>query len=168
MEYFSKSFHKGFRRLFFPSGYIVSFPVRKRNLKSFLSDPEDQFPISDKYVSDYNVTLKKKKKKPLYILSGFSQDKQYIFMAILNNMLDSRSIHIGGAEGIFLSPGYYRDLRELFVAPWTVVHEAPLAMEFSRKDYWSGLPFPPGDLPNPGTQFLSLNVSCIGEKVLYH
>ena len=101
-------------------------------------------------------------------MSGFSQDKQYIFMAILNNMLDSRSIHIGGAEGIFLSPGYYRDLRELFVAPWTVVHEAPLAMEFSRKDYWSGLPFPPGDLPNPGTQFLSLNVSCIGEKVLYH
>ena len=69
MEYFSKSFHKGFRRLFFPSGYIVSFPVRKRNLKRFLSDPEDQFPISDKYVSDYNVTLKKK--KPFIYLVGF-------------------------------------------------------------------------------------------------
>ena len=34
--------------------------------------------------------------------------------------------------------------------PWTVVHQAPLSMEFSRQDYWSGLPFPsPGDLLNP-------------------
>ena len=34
--------------------------------------------------------------------------------------------------------------------PWTVVHQAPLSMEFSRKGYWSGLPFPSsGDLPNP-------------------
>ena len=27
--------------------------------------------------------------------------------------------------------------------------QAPLSMEFSRQEYWSGLPFPPGDLPNP-------------------
>ena len=27
-------------------------------------------------------------------------------------------------------------------APWTVAHQAPLSMEFSRKEYWSGLPFP--------------------------
>ena len=34
---------------------------------------------------------------------------------------------------------------------WTVAHEAPLSMGFSRQEYWSGLPFPsPGDLPNPG------------------
>ena len=26
--------------------------------------------------------------------------------------------------------------------PWTVAHQAPLSMEFSRQDYWSGLPFP--------------------------
>ena len=26
---------------------------------------------------------------------------------------------------------------------WTVVHQAPLSMEFSRQEYWSGLPFPP-------------------------
>ena len=37
-----------------------------------------------------------------------------------------------------------------FVTPWTVAHQAPLPMEFSRQEYWSGLPFPsPGDLPNP-------------------
>ena len=34
---------------------------------------------------------------------------------------------------------------------WTVVHQAPPSMEFSRQDYWSGLPFPSlGDCPNPG------------------
>ena len=39
----------------------------------------------------------------------------------------------------------------LFVTPWTVAHEAPPSMEFSRQEYWSGLPFPsPGDLPVPG------------------
>ena len=39
----------------------------------------------------------------------------------------------------------------LFVTPWTVVYKAPLSVEFSRQEYWSGLPFPsPGDLPHPG------------------
>ena len=34
--------------------------------------------------------------------------------------------------------------------PWTVVHQAPLSMEFSRQEYWSEQPFPsPGDLPDP-------------------
>ena len=37
-----------------------------------------------------------------------------------------------------------------FVAPWTVAHQAPLSMGFSRQEHWSGLPFPsPGDLPDP-------------------
>ena len=39
----------------------------------------------------------------------------------------------------------------LFATPWTVAHQAPPPMEFSREEYWSGLPFPsPGDLPDPG------------------
>ena len=39
----------------------------------------------------------------------------------------------------------------LFETPWTVAHQAPLFMEFSRQEYWSGLPCPsPGDLPDPG------------------
>ena len=38
----------------------------------------------------------------------------------------------------------------LFAIPWTVAYQAPPSMEFSRQEYWSGLPFPaPGDLPNP-------------------
>ena len=41
----------------------------------------------------------------------------------------------------------------LFVTPWTVAHQAPLSMDFSRQEYWSGLPYPPpGDLPNPGIE----------------
>ena len=36
---------------------------------------------------------------------------------------------------------------------WTVVHQAPLSMGFSRQENWSGLPFPsPGDFPNPGIE----------------
>ena len=39
------------------------------------------------------------------------------------------------------------------VTPWAKTHQAPLSMEFSRQEYWSGLPFPsPGDLPNPRTE----------------
>ena len=41
----------------------------------------------------------------------------------------------------------------LFAAPGTVAYQAPLSMEFSRQEYWSGLPFPsPGDFPNPGIE----------------
>ena len=41
----------------------------------------------------------------------------------------------------------------LFVTLWTVTYQAPLSVEFSRQEYWSGLAFPsPGDLPDPGTK----------------
>ena len=46
---------------------------------------------------------------------------------------------------------------QLFVAPWTVAHQAPLFMGFSRQEFGSGLPLPtPGDLPNPGIEPASL------------
>ena len=36
-------------------------------------------------------------------------------------------------------------------APWTIIHQAPLSMEFSREEYWNGSPFPtPRALPCPG------------------
>ena len=36
---------------------------------------------------------------------------------------------------------------------WTVAHQAPLSMGFSRRESWNGLPFPmPGDLPDPGIE----------------
>ena len=46
---------------------------------------------------------------------------------------------------------------QLFVTLWTIAHQAPLSMGFSRQEYWSGLPCPsPGDLPNPEIEHLSL------------
>ena len=46
---------------------------------------------------------------------------------------------------------------QLFVTQWTVVSQSPLSIEFSRYEYWSGLPFPtPGDLPDPWIKPASL------------
>ena len=43
-----------------------------------------------------------------------------------------------------------------FVTPWTAALQAPLSMEFTRQEYWSGLPFPsPGNLPDPGIEPVS-------------
>ena len=61
-----------------------------------------------------------------------------------------------------LSPAWF------FVTPWTAARQAPLPMEFSRQEYWSGLPFPPpGDLPDSGTES-AFRVSCVGRRILYH
>ena len=43
----------------------------------------------------------------------------------------------------------------LFATLWTVAHQAPLSMGISRGKYWSGLPFSPGDLPDPGIKPVS-------------
>ena len=45
----------------------------------------------------------------------------------------------------------------LFATLWTMAHQAPSSMGFSRQEYWSGLPCPPpGDLPDPGIEPISL------------
>ena len=44
----------------------------------------------------------------------------------------------------------------LLQPPWTVAHQAPLPMGFSKQESWSGLPFlPSGDVSNPGIKFMS-------------
>ena len=46
---------------------------------------------------------------------------------------------------------------QLCVTLWTVAHQAALSIGFSRQEYWYGLPCPPpGDLPNPGIEPVSL------------
>ena len=46
---------------------------------------------------------------------------------------------------------------QLFATLWTIAHLAPLSMEFSRQEYWSGLSFlSPKDLPDPGIKPMSL------------
>ena len=39
-----------------------------------------------------------------------------------------------------------------FVTPWTIAYQVPPSMGFSKQEYWSGLPFPSPDLPNPGIE----------------
>ena len=64
---------------------------------------------------------------------------------------------------------------QLFVTPWTVARQASLSMEFSRQEYWSGLPCPtPGDLPNsrikqrsPALQVDSLPSKPPGKPQMY-
>ena len=47
----------------------------------------------------------------------------------------------------------------LIAIPWTAARQAPLSVEFSRQEYWSGLPFPsPGDLPDPGIKHRTLEL----------
>ena len=46
---------------------------------------------------------------------------------------------------------------QLFATLWAVACQAPLSMGFPRQENWSGLPYlPPGDLPNPGIEPVSL------------
>ena len=56
----------------------------------------------------------------------------------------------GGADGLVTKPC------PAFCDPWTVAHQAPLSMGFSRQEYWSGVPFlSPGGLPDPGIEPMS-------------
>ena len=58
---------------------------------------------------------------------------------------------------------------QLFETPWTVAHQAPLSMEFSRQEYWSGLPFPSSRGSFwPRDQACVSYVSSIGRWALYH
>ena len=51
---------------------------------------------------------------------------------------------------------------QLFVTPWIVAHQAPLSMEFSRQEYWTGLPFPtPGGLQTQGWHHANLLTSPV-------
>ena len=56
----------------------------------------------------------------------------------------------------------------LFVTTWTAACQAPLSMEISRQEYWSGLSFPPpGDLPDPGIESRSSALQ-VGALLLSH
>ena len=54
----------------------------------------------------------------------------------------------------------------LFATPWTVAFQAPLSMEFSKQEYWSGLPLQRISWPRDQTQ--DSCVICIGRWILHH
>ena len=49
-----------------------------------------------------------------------------------------------------MSYAYMLSWVQLFATSWTVAHQAPLSLGFSRQEYWNGLPFPSPDLLDPG------------------
>ena len=54
---------------------------------------------------------------------------------------------------------------QLFVTLWTIAHQTPLAMGFSRQEYWSELSFPSlGDIPKPGIKPTSLMSPALAGK----
>ena len=58
---------------------------------------------------------------------------------------------------------------QLFVIPWAVARQASLSLEFSRQEYWSGLPFPsPGDPPDPGIEPESPGQQHVDSLPLHH
>ena len=67
-------------------------------------------------------------------------EKEFIFIAI-----------IPSREGVCVLSRF--SCVRLFATPWTVAQQAPLSVEFSRQEYWSGLPYPPPeDLPDLGIE----------------
>ena len=60
-------------------------------------------------------------------------------------------------------------LVQLFAMLWTVTHQDPLSIGFSKQEYWSGWPCPPpGDLAKPGNEPTFLISPCIGKQAIYH
>ena len=101
-----------------------------------------------------------------------------LFLLLLNQLhlrssgIRSQRLGTPDLEGLHSSqiPGHFREAQSLlcvvvcvlshvwfFGTPWTVACQSPLSIEFSRQEYWSGLPCPlPGDLPDPGVEPMSL------------
>ena len=76
-----------------------------------------------------------------------------LFFFLFNETLDAKCCFHKGSN-FFISftkrPVKLLSCVRLFAIPQTVAYQVPPSMEFSRQEYWSGLPFPSlGDLPDP-------------------
>ena len=71
----------------------------------------------------------------------------------LGTLADDKWPIEGGVSQLTTQIGVSASTMSDSVTPWTVAHQAPLSVEFSRQEYWSGLPSPsPGDLPDLGVK----------------
>ena len=52
---------------------------------------------------------------------------------------------------------------QLFVTPWTVAHQAPPSMGFSKQEYWSGVPF-----PSPMYEMYLLVIYWVNQNIYYN
>ena len=77
--------------------------------------------------------------------------KKYVFLSVLPLHCFMQAFSSCGEGGLLSCCGARAS--HWFATPWTAACQAPLSMEFSIQEYWSGLPFPsPADLPNPGME----------------
>ena len=75
---------------------------------------------------------------------------------MLIEIFDYRKLYIYVCICVYTHTHTSSVMSDSFATPWTVACQAPLSMEFSRQEYWRGLPFPtPGDLPDPGSEAMS-------------
>ena len=74
-------------------------------------------------------------------------------MGVVEETFDEKEVKSGALESCACILSHVR----LFATLWTVTHQAPLSLGFSRQEYWSGLPCPPaGNLPSSGIEPVSL------------
>ena len=67
--------------------------------------------------------------------------------------MDTMAIHASISPPGMQIPVFVLSRVQLFATQWTIAHQAPLSMGFSRQEDWSGSPFPPpGELPSPGIE----------------
>ena len=97
-----------------------------------------------------------------------------VFVVSMARPRAKKSMGSTNLKAIFLHGGLVAKSCPTLATPWNVARQAPLSMEFSRQEYWSGLPSPsPGDLPDPGIEPVSpasqadssplcrLGISCV-------
>ena len=90
----------------------------------------------------------------LYVFFG-KRSMQILLLHFLNLIF----LQVGATEPCVLSvdSGHMLSCIRIFAAPWTVAHQVPLCMEFSKQESWSGFPFPtPRDLLNSGIKLATL------------
>ena len=76
-----------------------------------------------------------------------------------------QGVHKAGNTGEYACVHSHFSCVQLFATLWTVAHQAPLSMGFSRQEYWSGFSYPPpGDLPDPGIEPAS---PALQARILY-
>ena len=79
-------------------------------------------------------------------------NRHFIFFKDCNSVIPCQFIYVKKKKMCVYALGSVW----LFVTPWTIARQAPLSMEFSRQEYWSGWPFRlSGNLLDPGIELVS-------------
>ena len=132
----------------FPSKSLIP-PVVRKSLRDPRAFPSPfWFPLSEKLLQPY-----------LSLLFGMTLGL-FLILSNFNHILYPLYFDTCGLS-------YFSHV-QLFATLWTIAHQAPLSMGFSRQEYWSELPYPPlEDLPWPRDRTCFSCVSCFGRWVLY-